>query len=78
MDSMQSAHINLTMPKFEVESDFSLKQVLSDLGMPVAFSESEADFSGMNGKRDLFITDVVHKSFVTVDEAGTEAAAATV
>jgi serpin B len=75
---MQSAHINLTMPKFEVESDFSLKQVLSDLGMPVAFSESEADFSGMNGKRDLFITDVVHKSFVTVDEAGTEAAAATV
>lgn len=44
--------------------------------MRVAFS-GEADFSGMTGNRDLFIADVIHKTFVSVDEAGTEATAAT-
>lgn len=46
------------------------------MGMPLAFYGG-ADFSGMTGNRDLFIADVVHKAFVSVDEAGTEAAAAT-
>lgn len=46
------------------------------MGMRVAFS-GEADFSGMTGNRDLFIADVIHKTFVSVDEAGTEATAAT-
>jgi serpin B len=68
--------VALTMPGFEVESDFSLAQTLAALGMADAFS-SDADFSGMTGNRDLFISDVVHKAFVSVDEAGTEAAAAT-
>jgi serpin B len=77
MDSMKSSYVNLTMPRFKIESEFGLKQVLSDMGMPEAFSETEADFSGMNGDTDLHISDVVHKSFVAVDEAGTEAAAAT-
>ena len=66
----------LTMPRFEFESGFSLKEILVAMGMPVAFS-GHADFSGMTGSRDLFISDVVHKAFVSVDEAGTEAAAAT-
>jgi serpin B len=59
-----------------VESDFSLTDTLAAMGMPVAFSPA-ADFSGMTGNRDLAITDVLHKAFVAVDEAGTEAAAAT-
>jgi serpin B len=66
----------LTMPKFEYASSFGLKQALSTLGMGVAFT-TDADFSGMNGERDLFIQDVLHKAFVSVDESGTEAAAAT-
>ncbi len=76
IDNVQYQEVALTMPKFEFESSFDLKETLSDMGMPVAFS-SDADFSGMNGSRNLSITDVVHKAFVSVDEAGTEAAAAT-
>lgn len=68
--------IALTMPKFEFESDFSLKDSLAAMGMPDAFTGA-ADFSGMTGDRDLFIAEVIHKAFVSVDEAGTEAAAAT-
>jgi serpin B len=68
--------VALTMPKFEFESDFSLADTLAAMGMPVAFTGA-ADFSGMTGNRDLFIAEVLHKAFVSVDEAGTEAAAAT-
>jgi serpin B len=68
--------VALAMPQFEFESGFSLKEALTALGMPVAFS-GDADLTGMTGDRDLFISEVVHKAFVSVDEAGTEAAAAT-
>jgi serpin B len=74
--SLQLAQVALTMPKFEFDSEFSLKDTLAEMGMPVAFSTG-ADFSGMTGKRDLYIAEVVHEAFVAVDEAGTEAAAAT-
>jgi serpin B len=65
------------MPKFNFDSDFGLKEALSDLGMPVAFDPNNADFSGMDGSHNLFISDVIHKAYVSVDENGTEAAAAT-
>ncbi len=74
--ALEPRQVALAMPKFEFESSFSLKETLAMMGMPVAFSGG-ADFSGMTGNRDLFIADVVHKAFVSVDEAGTEAAAAT-
>ena len=74
---LQPAQVNLTMPRFKIESQYSLKAALANLGMAAAFSPSEADFSGMDGQRDLYISDVVHKAYVSVDEAGTEAAAAT-
>jgi serpin B len=73
---LETHQVAVTMLKFEYESSFSLKQALSTLGMGVAFTP-DADFSGMNGKHDLLIQDVLHKAFVSVDEAGTEAAAAT-
>jgi serpin B len=63
-------------PKFRLETDYRLSDALKEMGMPTAFSGS-ADFSGMDGKGDLFIDDVFHKAFVDVNEEGTEAAAAT-
>jgi serpin B len=68
--------IALTIPRFRFASGFRLADALATMGMPVAFSE-DADFSGMTGKRDLFLADVIHKAFVSLDEEGTEAAAAT-
>jgi serpin B len=64
------------VPKFKMTSQFSLASVLKSMGMKDAFS-SDADFSGINGKRDLFISAVIHKAYVEVNEEGTEAAAAT-
>jgi serpin B len=77
ISGLQNTRVTLTMPKFEFDSEFSLKDTLSDMGMRDAFSPEDADFSGMTGNTELFISDVVHKAFVAVDEAGTEAAAAT-
>jgi serpin B len=67
----------LSLPKFKFDSSFGLADQLAGLGMPAAFAPGQADFSGMNGGKDLFVSSVIHKAFVAVDEAGTEAAAAT-
>ncbi len=64
------------LPRFSVESGIGLVPTLSAMGMPLAFSDG-ADFSGMNGQHDLWISAVVHKARADVDEQGTEAAAAT-
>jgi len=72
---IENTSVILTMPKFEFKSEFSLKDALEAMGMPIAFSMA-ADFSGMTDEDSLFIRDVVHKAFVSVDEEGTEAAAA--
>ena len=74
-ESLTSQQVHLFVPKFTFESEFNLSEALIQMGMPAAFGS--ADFSGMTGNRDLFISDVVHKAFVAVDEEGTEAAAAT-
>ncbi|HEC62869.1 MAG TPA: serpin family protein, partial [Candidatus Acetothermia bacterium] len=66
----------LSMPKFSFSSTFSLRGALSELGMPLAFSP-EADFSGIDGSRDLQIDEAYHKAFIRVDEEGSVAAAAT-
>jgi len=77
LGQLQRASVNLKMPNFEFESSFALEDTLGELGMPSAFDERKADFSGMDGTRELFLSQVVHKAFVSVDEQGTEAAAAT-
>ncbi|GAB3040927.1 serpin family protein [Natronobiforma cellulositropha] len=67
--------VDLALPKFDIESRFSLVEVMRRLGMELAFSGG--DFSGMDGTGGLEISEIVHQSFVSVDEEGTEAAAAT-
>ena len=64
------------LPKFEFDTKYFMKEILSDMGMPTAF-EMDADFSGMDGTKSLYIKEVIHQAYVKVDEKGTEAAAAT-
>jgi len=77
MQGIRYQEVNLTFPKFTFDSETQLRQALVQIGMPLAFDGAAADFSGMDGTQGLFIDDVYHKAFVAVDEAGTEAAAAT-
>ena len=68
--------VEVSLPKFRFTTQLKVKPALQALGMTDAF-ESNADFSGMDGTRTLYIQDVIHEAFVSVDEKGTEAAAAT-
>ena len=68
--------VSLALPRFRVTSGFALRPMLAALGMPLAFSR-EADFSGITTARRLRVDEVVHKAYIDVNEAGTEAAAAT-
>ncbi|MDR3577726.1 MAG: serpin family protein [Anaerolineaceae bacterium] len=77
LKGLNGAEVDLTLPKFKTESSFSLSDTLASMGMPDAFNADKADFSGMDGKKDLSISQVLHKAYVNVDEKGTEAAAAT-
>src|SRR4030088_1015183 len=73
---LSSTQVVLSMPKFSFRSRAQLKDALSEMGMPLAFTD-RADFSGMTKQEPLEIADVIHQAFIAVDEKGTEAAAAT-
>lgn len=69
--------VNLSFPKFKIESALGLTQALQSLGIKDAFDPKLADFSEMSKEKGLVITDVLQKAMIDVDEKGTEAAAAT-
>ena len=73
---LSDRNVEVLIPKFRVDSQFSLREMLSRMGMGRAFTGS-ADFSGIDGQRDLALSNVLHKALVDVSEEGTEAAAAT-
>ena len=78
MNGMQEYAVQVHLPKFKFEYKKSLKEILIQMGMGVAFDPYESDFSGINPDRDdLHISEVKHKTFIEVDEKGTEAAAVT-
>jgi serpin B len=72
---LRQMKVRVFLPRFKLTGEFDLSKTLKAMGMIAAFGD--ADFSGMTGQRDLFISEVVHKAFVDVNEEGTEAAAAT-
>ncbi len=76
INNLAPQKVNLSMPRFQLETKYTLNTILSDMGMKNAFS-TQADFSGMDGKGSLFISKIIHQAFVEVNEEGTEAAAAT-
>jgi serpin B len=75
---LQQARVHLSMPRFRCESRFALEGPLSEMGLASVFHYGDADLSGIDGTRELYVSSVLHKAFVNVDEKGTEAAAATV
>jgi serpin B len=77
LGKLRDHRVDVTLPKFKVTAEFMLKDTLSRLGMPLAFDRRKADFSGMTTRERLFISHVIHKAFVDVNEKGTEAAAST-
>ncbi len=73
---MEEEEVVIYLPRFSLDTKYQLKDILSEMGMPLAFTGS-ADFSGMNGFQELSISAVIHQAYVNVNEEGTEAAAAT-
>jgi len=76
LGKMRKREVQVFLPRLKMTSEFELARILGAMGIAEAFT-SKADFSGMTGSRDLFISAVIHKAFVEVNEEGTEAAAAT-
>lgn len=76
-EGLEEQRVNVYMPKFTFSSKYLLNENLKEMGMPSAFEPGVADFSGLDGTKDLYIQTVIHQAFVDVNEEGTEAAAAT-
>jgi serpin B len=75
-NSLSEQQVDVYIPKFKFETKYFMVKTLKEMGMPTAFS-MDADFSGMDSTKDLFIANVIHQAFIDVNEEGTEAAAAT-
>ena len=75
--SLEPTDVDLTLPRFKIETKSDLSSVLAQMGMPLAFDPDRADFSGITTQEKLYISAVVHQADISVDEKGTEASAAT-
>jgi serpin B len=78
LGQMRPQPVEIFLPRFTMDSSFNLGKTLAAMGMPDAFTPFVADFSGIDGGQDLYVSRVLHKAWGQVNEAGTEAAAATV
>lgn len=74
---LDSREVRVSLPRFKFKSKYRLNGLLAAMGMPNAFDETTADFSGLDGTKNLYISKVIHQSDIEVNEEGTEAAAAT-
>lgn len=77
LGGLSPQQVDVSLPRFKVTMEKSLRETLEAMGMPTAFDDKKADFSGITRAEPLYITRVQHKAFVEVNEEGTEAAAAT-
>jgi serine protease inhibitor len=77
LDQADPHKTSVGLPRFTTIQSFDLAKELQFMGMTSAFDDRAANFSGMDGTTNLFVSDVLHKAFVEVNEAGTKAAAAT-
>lgn len=76
-DTLAGERVQIELPRFTVQASHRLRDALIALGMPSAFDAQRADFSGMDPHNDLIVDDVVHQTWIAIDEEGAEAAAAT-
>lgn len=77
LQSLQPTEVTLALPKLHLSDQADLTRILQQLGMTDALRSGSADFSGITGNRDLYVSQVVHQATIDLDEKGTEAAAAT-
>ncbi len=75
--ALRNNTLTLIVPKFKLETDYSLAKILSEMGLPSAFTKDSADLTGITDQERLYVQAVLHKAFVEVNEEGTEAAGAT-
>ncbi|XP_028619104.1 serpin B6-like [Grammomys surdaster] len=77
LDKVNEEEVEVFLPRFKLEESYDMNDVLCKLGMTDAFEEDRANFSGMSSKQGLFLSKVIHKGIVEVNEMGTKVAAAT-
>ena len=77
MNKLDYAKVQLQMPKFEIQFEENLNEVIKKLGMKKIFNSLEADLTGLYNDQSLFVSQIIHKTYLKVNEDGTEAAAVT-